>query len=876
MTQSNVIEAALSFIPANLPRKEWANVGISLKAGGGSFEEFLKWSQQGSNYTNEKSCLDAWNSFNEGGGINGFYLLKIAKENGYKPPKNQSSKPFHDTPSDWFDSLSKLEKHAYLQAKQLPLSACDNLRTGKDSSGIFIADPLYDLKGSSNAGFNRIYGEGSDNKKLAPKTKKAGNVGMTGTVVNGSDIRLVEGMADRIHAHLKYKAPAFSSNDAGNMVAAFKTIRATYPKNKIFIDADNDKAGLSAALNAIAHDDNSEVQVPLLHKDLSDMVLDGFDHIITFSKKTSYNDAVALMQNSLIDAIDNDATANNSTIELWISAAVNLNMENNAVMQQSLIDAIKKKTRLSKPDIKHTIKAKAQQKRFKALQKKGIDNALVTIDDNGKEKLAAHSQASRILADMSSVIANLRFDGISDSWMGYQSTHWQMLTDADVETYVVNAIEQQAGDIGFNDSYAKGVKTLLKTRVLNSDWNKKQGLISLKNGVFDTSSMQLLPHNKKDYLTSTLPFDYDPKADCPITKQFLFDSVGGDDGQVQILRAFINATIKGRADLQRFLLLIGMGGSGKGTFMRLLVMLVGQDNTHTTNFRNLEGSTGRFDIGKLHLKKLLLIPDADRYAGSVEQFKSITGQDSLRYEEKNKNNKHNGSFTFGGMVAVASNEPLAVKDNTSGFARRILTLNFNNASNTRDGNLSATLESELNGVFNWALGLSDEQVTDYIKNTSKTVASARKLAFENIINMNPLAAWVHDCLVIKSENIIRVGVKKRIKENRENGTSVDVYEHQDEYLFPNYLAWCEANDKRNQSLQVFSGLLKQLFESPDLLNIPTSLVYKPINSGANGSHFIGLDIRPINDTEALSPLDVAATNEENSQKENSEEKTGVI
>jgi len=71
----------------------------------------------------------------------------------------------------------------------------------------------------------------------------------------------------------------------------------------------------------------------------------------------------------------------------------------------------------------------------------------------------------------------------------------------------------------------------------------------------------------------------------------LLDSVGGDEGQQQILRAYMNAVIKGRADLQRCLVLVSMGGTGKGIFMRLCADLVGNRNLHTINFKHLESST---------------------------------------------------------------------------------------------------------------------------------------------------------------------------------------------------------------------------------------------------------------------------------------------
>lgn len=881
MNTQNDITNALHSIPADLPRKEWAQVGMAIKASNCSFDIFHNWSKPGKNYKSEKDCFDAWQSFKSGGGINISYLFKVAATHGYSG-NNAVKHPFHANPTDWFNSLPLLERHEYLNIKQIKLTDKHGLRTGNDGGGAFIADPLYRLADDSITGFNRIYGEGCDSKKLAPKTVKSGNVGKSGEVFDDSVIYLTEGMADRCHAHQKHSAPAFSASDAGNLKAAFDSIRSKYPNNRIVVIADNDKTGIKAALKAAENDSDSLVNIPLLHKDYSDMVLSGVGGVdsllLSVLANTSFNDAIAFMQSGLLDVIDNDAAANNSTIDLWISAAVNLGMDNNAVLQQSFIDAVKKKTRLNKPDIKHAIKSKSQQKRLKELQAKGVDNALITFDSNGNEKLVAHSTASRILADTSTVINDLRFDGISDNWLGYQTTHWQLLTDADVDTKVVNAIERQAGDLGFQDNYAKGVKNMLKTRVLNSNWNEKKALISLKNGVFDTSKMQLLPHSKDHYITNALPFDYDVKADCPITKQFLLDCVGNDAGQQQILRAYINCIIKGRADLQRCLVIVGMGGTGKGTFMRLCANLVGKENLHSSNFKHLEGAAGRFETGRLRFKKLLIIPDADQYTGSVETFKSITGQDPLRCEEKNKNNTHNGNFIYDGMAIIASNEPLAVNDHTSGWKRRTLNLTFDNAFNSRDGGLSEKLEAELSGVFNWALAMPDNEVTEYIKNTINKVGSARKLSFDALINGNPLASWVNDNLILKADNVVQIGEKKEVMTELDSGEKVRQYLYENERLYANYLAWCDGVGRKAIALQKFSGLLSSLFKSPDMLNIPESLVkfskFPLIDQQTQkkkvAAGFSGIAIRTDSDNDMQSPVDFALLNKESSQKEKGE------
>jgi putative DNA primase/helicase len=61
-----------------------------------------------------------------------------------------------------------------------------------------------------------------------------------------------------------------------------------------------------------------------------------------------------------------------------------------------------------------------------------------------------------------------------------------------------------------------------------------------------------------------------------------------DTGTIQLLRAFMAALLRGPAKYQRFLHLIGPGGTGKSTFIRLLQSLAGEKNTVSTDLKQLE------------------------------------------------------------------------------------------------------------------------------------------------------------------------------------------------------------------------------------------------------------------------------------------------
>jgi putative DNA primase/helicase len=117
-----------------------------------------------------------------------------------------------------------------------------------------------------------------------------------------------------------------------------------------------------------------------------------------------------------------------------------------------------------------------------------------------------------------------------------------------------------------------------------------------------------------------------------------------------LLLAFAAANLKGRADIQKFLHLIGIGGSGKGTFCRLLIALIGIENTHSSTLD--DWCSNRFEAAQAYGKRLLIFPDEDKGARSLGKFKQLTGGDWLRAEEKGKSLLNSNSRA---MVAVASN-----------------------------------------------------------------------------------------------------------------------------------------------------------------------------------------------------------------------------
>ena len=136
-------------------------------------------------------------------------------------------------------------------------------------------------------------------------------------------------------------------------------------------------------------------------------------------------------------------------------------------------------------------------------------------------------------------------------------------------------------------SFINGVTALLKLDLAVRRWNEAEGLLPLLNGVLDLETRNLLPHSPENKLTWCLPYEYNTLATCEPIQEWLNSMCGGDRDLVQLMRAYLLGIVTGRTDWQKYLELVGAGGTGKSTFTRLATALVGQDNVHTTTLQKL-------------------------------------------------------------------------------------------------------------------------------------------------------------------------------------------------------------------------------------------------------------------------------------------------
>lgn len=471
--------------------------------------------------------------------------------------------------------------------------------------------------------------------------------------------------------------------------------------------------------------------------------------------------------------------------------------------------------------------------------------ALEDFDDKGKPLLIESAVATRLAECLKNHFAFCRQ---TLRWYAFTETHWEGLT-APILDEVVTQLLYAGAPHGFKARTLLAIISLMTKGLLSlpdtAAADTRQ--IPFTNGLLDPLTRILTPITPDNALTWCLPYAFDPDADCPTIKAWLRQAVTVDDPEdddnpddlVEFIRAWLAALLTGRADLQRFLHLLGPGGTGKSTFIRLAEALVGQRNATITDLRNLE--TNRFETAALYGKRLAAVTDSGKYGGSIDVFKAMTGQDPLRLEIKHR--QQGATFIFDGLVLIASNEPLQFTDYTGAVERRRLTIEFSRritederAHWDSQGGEAAVLHREIPGVVNWVLALSRDDVTRLIKDQPPQMTRLNREAMQY---SNPVADWLLQCVVPDPNCALTIGGYEEVTVSTRTGEgeteSRKVIERADSCAYPNYRGWCLKRHRAPVSTRRFSGLVL------DIAKTLGASVYKSKNM--YGAYIKGLRLR---------------------------------
>lgn len=305
--------------------------------------------------------------------------------------------------------------------------------------------------------------------------------------------------------------------------------------------------------------------------------------------------------------------------------------------------------------------------------------------------------------------------------------------------------------------------------------------IVLRNGVYRWRENALEGHSPLLGALTCLPIVYDPDAQPFNMHTWMSQVLGDDDELIRHMWEIVGYVLMTGNPLQKIILLHGEGGNGKGTMLRVLRRLLGEDNYSSLSLHTLVED--RFAAAGLYGAIANISGDlSSRFVNEPEILKQITGGDSITTARKYG---QHFSFVPYAVPIFAANEYFRTSDSSYGWRRRWEVVEFARNVESLDRAFDEqSLFDELPGIFNVAMdGLRRLMDRGRFDPPAAAAEATRQLHDA----ADPFMMWLDD-----DENVRR----------GENETSprADVYQR--------YSRWCRRNGYQPLASGPFGNRLK--------------------------------------------------------------------
>jgi putative DNA primase/helicase len=202
-----------------------------------------------------------------------------------------------------------------------------------------------------------------------------------------------------------------------------------------------------------------------------------------------------------------------------------------------------------------------------------------------------------------------------------------------------------------------------------------------------------------------IPVAYDKDAQAPHFKTKLLNGLSEEDSET--LQRYYGLVLIGGNRAQKLLMLLGKGGVGKGTIVRLGNLIIGRANTGQLRVSEIGG---RFESYRLIGKLLLTVVEATHDClekRGAETIKALVGHDPMDAEKKYATDPVPFDGTFP-VIYVSNEDPnIRLFGDESAWSRRLVPLLFPNerppGSEVVDNYEEVLFEEEAEGILAWMM-----------------------------------------------------------------------------------------------------------------------------------------------------------------------------
>jgi len=333
-------------------------------------------------------------------------------------------------------------------------------------------------------------------------------------------------------------------------------------------------------------------------------------------------------------------------------------------------------------------------------------------------------------------------------------------------------------------AFVEAATWIKELNIRSDELDPNPWLLNVKNGTVDVLTGEFREHRQEDMITKVANAVYDPKADCPMWKQFVREIMDYKTDIIKFVQIAAGWALSGDISEQTMFILFGTGANGKSTFLNTIMYLLGDyaTATPTETFMKKSGEYTN-DIARLRGTRFVTTTEAELGRRLSEPIiKKITGNDQMT-----------ARFLYGEFfnfmpafkIWMATNHKPVIKGTDYGIWRRIKLIPFTTRipEEKQDKHLELKLREETSGILNWLL----EGIALWKREGLKAPKAVLLAADEYRGEMDVIGNFLKDNCVQQKDLTIRI---------RE--------------LYKAYTDWCDVNNEHAVSERFFSMRLKEI------------------------------------------------------------------
>ena len=360
-----------------------------------------------------------------------------------------------------------------------------------------------------------------------------------------------------------------------------------------------------------------------------------------------------------------------------------------------------------------------------------------------------------------------------------------LLTDDHKERIEIEKYGMLSESVRRRESFVKAAQWIKDLNITSEDLDPDPWLFNVKNGTINLLTREFIAHKQENMITKMANVEYDPKADCPLWKQFIREIMNYKIDLINFAQTAAGWSLTGDTSEQTMFILFGSGANGKSTFLNSIMYLLGDysTSTPTESFMKKNSDQNTNDIARLRGARFVTTTEAEQGRRLSEPLiKKITGSDPMTARFL-----YGEFFTFTPTFKIwmATNHKPVIKGTDYGIWRRIKLIPFTTRieEQKQDKDLEVKLKNEVSGILNWLLDGMERWKRERLKTPDIVLSATDEYRGE----MDVIGNFLKEKCTVKSDVIIRI---------RE--------------LYKAYSDWCDDNNEHAVSERFFSMRLKDM------------------------------------------------------------------